>query len=160
MRSSRNLAVGKGEQMSAPVIAVFDGEPGFLLLVHALLSDEGYEVCLWCDHDHVRAMIHHTLPDLVILALWLDVWERGWAVLHALRSDPTTGAIPIIVCTSGGVPSTAQASTLREHHCTVVQDPCDPGELLTLIETVLDNATGLLPRMPSGHFAFPLTLDG
>ncbi len=41
--------------------------------------------------------------------------------------------------------------------------PFDPGTLLARVETVLDNATGLLPqtlRRVSELRAFPLTLEG
>jgi len=146
--------------MFPPVIAVLDLDPEFLRFMNAFLTDEGYAVSLSCDRDSFVAMVQRTFPDLVILDVWLDVPESGWAVLEALWTNPTTGTIPIIVCLSGKRPSATQTRLLWERHCAVVQKRFDLSEMLTLIETVLANATRFLPRTPGGRFASPLTLDG
>jgi CheY-like chemotaxis protein len=85
-----------------------DGTPMRILLVedskflristeHAL-SRAGYAMTSAVDGDEALRMARETIPDLILLDMLLPKLS-GPDVLKALKADPTTKAIPVIVLT-------------------------------------------------------------
>jgi CheY-like chemotaxis protein len=63
----------------------------------AALEADGYAV-----HASADAFgdIRHAQPDLVILDLFLHGENTGWRQLDILTLDPSTRAIPVIICSA------------------------------------------------------------
>ena len=63
------------------------------------LERAGYEVILATDGEDAVRVARHTLPDLIILDMLMPKLS-GNQVLRALKQDPHTAGIPVIVISS------------------------------------------------------------
>ena len=65
------------------------------------LARNGYSVVTAVDGDEALARARDSAPELVLLDLIMP-GRNGFDVLHALKSDPATKAIPVIVLSNLG----------------------------------------------------------
>ena len=80
-------------------IVVVNDSPELLELAEMLLGDEDFDVKVALKGAGALELIRTTLPDVVILDIRLpDV--SGWDILQALKLDPKTSAIPVLVCSA------------------------------------------------------------
>jgi DNA-binding response OmpR family regulator len=77
-------------------ILVADDEPEVRTLVTLILEGEGYVVQTAGDGEEARNLVIETHPDLVLLDVMMPKMH-GFDVLAALRADPTTSEIPVII---------------------------------------------------------------
>jgi CheY-like chemotaxis protein len=120
-------------------IAVIDDDTVFVELMHDLLANgEGYDVVSTSHWPRGLEFIKETQPDLVILDLMMGREQTGWAVLDLLQDDPTTAAIPVILC-SAAAPALQQCATRTASRGVVesVAKPFDVDDLLGVIERLL-----------------------
>jgi PAS domain S-box-containing protein len=82
-----------------PKLLVVDDEPDLLLLCRLKLEAEGYEVLTARDGRSAVEMGVREAPDLILLDVMLPGLD-GWQVLTALRKDPVTAQLPIIMLTA------------------------------------------------------------
>lgn len=69
------------------------------LTTERALARAGYEMSTAADGDEALRMAHAKLPDLILLDMLLPKMS-GLDVLKALKSDPATSGIPVVVMTS------------------------------------------------------------
>ena len=83
-----------------PRVVIVDDHPHVRRLIRRILQAQG-EYTLFEAEDGKSAitLIQKEMPDLVILDLMMPEMD-GFSVLDALRNDPTTASIPIIVVTA------------------------------------------------------------
>lgn len=81
----------------ATILAIED-DPAFLDLLRLHLLRAGYAVHAAEDPERGLRILLETAPDLVLLDLDLP-YLSGFEVLEALRSDPASRKIPVIVIT-------------------------------------------------------------
>jgi DNA-binding response OmpR family regulator len=81
------------------VLLVDDSETivNFLRMV---LESEKYEVDTAFDGTDGLAKAHQSLPDVIITDSIMPGMD-GFSLLHALRTNPATEAVPVIMLTSG-----------------------------------------------------------
>lgn len=80
-------------------IVVVNDSPELLELAEMLLRDEDFDVKVALLGTGALELIRTTMPDLVILDIRLpDV--SGWDILQALKLDPETSSIPVLVCSA------------------------------------------------------------
>ncbi|MGE3910842.1 MAG: two-component system response regulator [Chloroflexota bacterium] len=80
-------------------IIVINDSPELLELAEMLLRDEDFDVKVALMGNGALELIRSSRPDAVILDVRLpDI--SGWDVLQALKLDPVTAAIPVLVCTA------------------------------------------------------------
>lgn len=75
------------------------------------LTRAGYLVETACDGEEALRIAHRMVPDLILLDMLLPKLA-GPEVLQALRKDPLTAAIPVIVLSS--LPQTNEARLKRD----------------------------------------------
>jgi two-component system phosphate regulon response regulator PhoB len=80
-------------------ILVVDDEPDALELIKFNLKREGFEVLTASDGSEALRLARTQLPDLVVLDLMLPEID-GLAVCKALRSQPETAGLPVIMLTA------------------------------------------------------------
>jgi DNA-binding response OmpR family regulator len=91
-------AVERGPGYGKTIVVVNDS-PELLELAELLLGDEDFDVKVALLGTGALDLIRTTRPDLVILDIRLpDV--SGWDILQALKLDPTTSSIPVLVCSA------------------------------------------------------------
>jgi DNA-binding response OmpR family regulator len=142
-------------RMTAPVIAVLDNDPSFLSLMHDLLTDAGYRTlrCRPRDVLDTHALVRRFQPMLVLLDLWLEERDDGWAFLKRLWGDAGTTHIPVVIVTGEPEILPVRADLLRAMRCRVVRKPFDLQELLDAIAAVLRShprASGSQPAPARG----------
>jgi CheY-like chemotaxis protein len=81
-------------------ILVVDDSETVLNFLRTILENEQYEVATATNGNDGLAQAHQSLPDLVVTDSIMPGLD-GFGLLHALRSDPATEAVPVIMLTSG-----------------------------------------------------------
>ncbi len=90
------------QAMSAGRVLVVDDEEHLAEAVARILERRGSEVHQVHDGPAAVEAAHRLRPDLLVLDYELPEMD-GLEVLEALRSDPATAGIPILLCTSSKV---------------------------------------------------------
>jgi DNA-binding response OmpR family regulator len=123
--------------MAQSVIAIIEGDRAFREVVQAELRDAGYQAVVWPDGIQASERLLREVPELVILDL---SWERGsmdLSLLHQLRRDPATWALPVIVCSDDADYLRQSGPRLRGKGCAVLPKPFAPTELLALVQAAI-----------------------
>jgi CheY-like chemotaxis protein len=128
-------AVGRPTRVVKKILAV-DDDPDVRLLLTLILDAAGYDIGTARDAYEAQFMIEHTSPDLLLLDLMMP--ERdGWDVIEAVRANPATRDLPIVVMS-------AKFTLLntRDHGVQgYVRKPLDAMAMLDTLESVLSQAT-------------------
>ncbi len=114
-RVMRQRATGNGR---GTVLAI-DDDPLAIDIVEAMVSPEGFTVLRATNGPEGIAAARRMTPDLVILDLLMPGMD-GFAVAEALRADPLTAAIPILVLTSATL-TAADKERLNAHVSALAQ---------------------------------------
>ena len=118
-----------------PSILVVEDEPAILELLKVNLADAGYDVEGVGDAEAAHALLKGALPDLVLLD-WMLPGQSGLALARALRADPRTRELPIIMVTARGDEADRVAG-LESWVDDYVTKPFSPRELKARIKAVL-----------------------
>ena len=123
--------------MSAGTVLVVDDNEDIRFLLEQVLVLSGYDVVLAADGTEAVTLLRevHLAPDLAILDVEMPE-VSGWEVLRAIRADPATLDLPVIICTvRGDVADIEESRTLR---CDgFVQKPFDVDLLVAEVSDVL-----------------------
>jgi signal transduction histidine kinase/CheY-like chemotaxis protein len=95
----------------APRVLVVDDDPSALALASVALEPGGFDVILADGGRAALRSVRGERPDVVVLDLLMPDVD-GFAVLDALRADPATADLPVLVLTSAAL-STAERGRLR-----------------------------------------------
>jgi DNA-binding response OmpR family regulator len=83
----------------AGTILVVDDEEDILLLCRVNLEFEGYTVVTASSGLEGLTKARELQPSLVLLDVMMPTMD-GWHVLEALKADPSTGSIPVVMLTA------------------------------------------------------------
>lgn len=116
-------------------LLLVDDHPNFLVIVGLMLRDE-FEVVTAVDGaDAVRKATEHH-PDLILMDLMMPVMD-GLQAIAALRQEPTTREIPVLVVTARSDSASERAA--RDAGCMdVVVKPFEKVQLLEKVRALLD----------------------
>jgi DNA-binding response OmpR family regulator len=82
-------------------ILVVDDDPEILAMLGTRLAKRGYAVSTASDGHRALELAMTERPDLVLLDVMMP-GKSGWEVARAIRQDPTTHAIKIVMVTAIG----------------------------------------------------------
>lgn len=120
-----------GEQGGATSVLIVDDELEITSTLGALLSAEGFEVIVAHNGREGLEQVGRRVPDVVLLDLMMPVMD-GRAMCRALRADPATAHVPVVVMTAGswlGGDECAHSAFLRK--------PFDVDHLLEVLRRVV-----------------------
>jgi CheY-like chemotaxis protein len=120
-----------------PHILAVDNDAMILELFRDLLEDEGYQVSTQAVADKDLGVVGQLAPDLIILDYMWAGEDNGWSYLQALRMDPGTAKIPIVLCTGAIRDVEGLRPRLDELGIRVVFKPFNLDELLAVIADAL-----------------------
>jgi CheY-like chemotaxis protein len=80
-------------------VLIVDDEFGIAELLDAVLSDDGHTVVTAANGRQGLARVAASRPDLIFLDFMMPVMD-GPAMLAALRADPETRGIPVVLMSS------------------------------------------------------------
>jgi CheY-like chemotaxis protein len=128
--------------MTAQPILVVDDDPAILDLIAQVLLEEGYEVLAVSNGQTAVDLARKVHPHLILLDLMMPQMN-GWQVTAALKSDPQTRAIPILLLSA----RREMARTANELGVTAyLEKPFDLDDLLSRVQRILALSEDLGPK--------------
>ena len=115
-------------------ILLADDEATMRTLLRATLEGPDYRILEVDDGEAALALARRERPDLIVLD-WMMPGMPGVSVLKALRADPTTERIPVIMLTARGQQAD-RAQALGLGAAAYLTKPFSPLELLAKVEEV------------------------
>jgi CheY-like chemotaxis protein len=119
--------------VSARILIVED-HPTMREAMRLVLEREGFDIDEAADGDQALAAVHEDAPDLVLLDMSIP-GTAGPDVLAAVKSDPATSEVRVIVVTATGEEGRAAAMAGGADH--YFTKPFSPIALLEAVEEVL-----------------------
>jgi len=138
-----------GSPEAGPRILVVDDTQDIRDLLARYLNQHGMSVETAADAAGARAVLAgppERQPDLLILDLMMP-GEDGLSLCRALRADPATAALPVVMLTAMGE-ETDRVVGLELGADDYISKPFNPRELLARVRAVLRRAT---PRADQGN---------
>ena len=86
----------------AELILVVDDDPDIARFIEVNLTLQGYEVQLAADGEQALEQVRRRTPDIVIVD-WMMPRMNGLDLTTALRANPLTATLPIIMLTARGL---------------------------------------------------------
>ena len=115
-------------------ILVVDDEQDIRLSLRGILEDEGFEVEEASSGEDALAMMDESLPDLVLLDIWLTGMD-GLSVLSALRAKPDTP--PVIMISGHGSIETA-VSAIKNGAFDFIEKPLSLEKVIVCVNKALE----------------------
>ncbi|MFW2365498.1 MAG: response regulator [Desulforhopalus sp.] len=121
-------------------ILLVDDDPDFVEAVRVIVESGGYGVRVAYDGKEGLEAVAEEKPDLIVLDVMMPVMN-GHEACAALKKDPETAKIPIILLTAVAERVTTSTYTHRDMLESEAEDympkPVEPAELLELIKSWL-----------------------
>ena len=116
-------------------VLVVDDDPVIRELLVVNLEMEGYETVTAADGSQALAAVASSAPDLLLLDVMMPA-VSGWQVAEALKGDPATAGIPIVMLTARAMEADVRKGTeLRVDR--YVTKPFDPMDLMDVCHELL-----------------------
>ena len=116
-------------------VLLVDDSPDTLEMYALGLTHAGYRPITASDADTALGHLRTEQPDAVVTDLQL-IGRSGWLLIEAIRKDPATRQIPIIVLTGRSDPSIT-VNAKRVGCVAVLTKPCLPDELAHVLHRIL-----------------------
>jgi DNA-binding response OmpR family regulator len=119
-------------------ILVIDDDGPVLQLLREVFEAEGYEVSTL--QRPPRDLTELTLLNAHLLVLDLQFYggEDGAALLAALKSDPATSDVPVLVCSAAAQLAERLRPDLERWSCGFIAKPFDLDDLLAAVRRCLE----------------------
>jgi len=125
--------VAETVEAAAPIVVLVDDEVAYDQLIGDILVKEmGCYVLVCTRADQVEPIVAGTRPALVLLDLVLP-GGGGLAALEALKANPATSGVPVIVCTAVSLRAHQRQEVLASGAAAILDKPFDLDDLLTLV---------------------------
>jgi len=119
--------------MTAKSVLVIDDDLAILDMIGELLGYEGYQVATSSSGSDAIARAKANPPALILLDLMMPEMS-GWQVISALRAQPQTNAIPVVLLSARrDLPATARDLGV-EHF---LEKPFELDDLLRVVQRYL-----------------------
>ncbi|HPH65263.1 MAG TPA: response regulator [Kofleriaceae bacterium] len=92
-------------------ILVVDDDPEIVLLLQTRLEKRGYRTLIAADGHQAVEIAKRERPDAMLLDVMMP-GKSGWEVARALKQDPVTAAIKIVIVSAIGPTVTDATSSL------------------------------------------------
>jgi CheY-like chemotaxis protein len=115
-------------------VLVADDSPALRTVVRIIIESQGWTVAEATGGADALARARADLPDLVLLDLEFGAnGPHGFNVLTALRADPRTAAIPVVILSASAAPG--DPARARELGATAfLAKPFGPLDLIAVLE--------------------------
>jgi len=120
---------------STSLVLLVDDEPDQVEMYQLALELAGFDVIAAYDGAEAIAKVRDRQPAVIVLDVRLP-GMTGWDVCSALKADPATDQIPIIILTaaaSASLPQQAAAAGCKAH----LIKPCFPDHLTRTVREVI-----------------------
>jgi CheY-like chemotaxis protein len=83
----------------AKTCVIGEADPFLARLLRRFAETSGLQVVITQQGQELADMVRRSRPEVIVLEAELPGQIRGWEAVRALKADPATCAIPVIVCT-------------------------------------------------------------
>jgi CheY-like chemotaxis protein len=128
------------------LIAVIDDEPAILDYARVVLEEAGYSVAVWRTEDGAHSFVAEIMPAALLLDVQMERRDAGLRVLRAIRSDPRTRAIPIVLSTGLKRLTSEQVAQIEDLDYHFLPKPYTADTLIAAVAHGIGMSTGNLPR--------------
>ena len=129
------LAPAEADDDDVPTVLMVEDHPDIRDLVRTHLQRAGYRVEEAPDGEAGLAAARRLVPDLILSDVMMPKMD-GIELCRALKADPETNFIPVILLTAKAAQED-RLEGLREHADAYLVKPFDPAELLARIEGLI-----------------------
>ena len=144
-----------GTKQQSRYVVIVDADAHLLFTLAMLLQRFNYHVCTAKTGEEALEMITVAVPVLVITELALPGMS-GLDLLHRLRNDPRTQAVPIIALTGEGAPEVSMRS-VRAGFAACLQRPVATEELYRVVQQAVEPTPRSNIRVST---RLPVTVNG
>jgi CheY-like chemotaxis protein len=133
-----------------PLILLADDEDDVALVASTRLEVSGFEVITAADGEEALALLRRRLPDLVLLDILMPKLD-GFQVCTAIKTDPATRDIPVIIFSASSSHSLSlekKCLELGADEC--IRKPYSSEELLEKIQRQLARREVGVAARPAG----------
>jgi DNA-binding response OmpR family regulator len=124
------------QNLEAPTVLVVEDDQGCVELITEVLSELGLPVFV-CDRVEEALVAIVSMPlRLVILDVMLPDGD-GFTVLAAIRLNPTTRSVPILLCTAALFEVTAYQKPIDDPLTEIVAKPFHIEDFLHVVTTMI-----------------------
>jgi two-component system alkaline phosphatase synthesis response regulator PhoP len=134
------IGAARPEAGTVAKILVVDDHPDIARLIQRELENEGHTIVTASDGEEALRLVAREEPAVVVLDVILPKMD-GFEVLRALRSDPATRGIRVIMLTVMDQDG-AVSHGLELGADWYVAKPFVPGDIASLVRRFLQSATG------------------
>src|SRR5689334_14234544 len=122
-------------------IIVIDDDAAIRDLFGDLLRSEGYQASLLAT-PVPPAELRRLEPDLLILDLLIGrpYGPDGQTYLHAIKAEPTTASLPVVVCSAATDVIDRQRADLERWSCAICPKPFDLDDVLAVVRSCLEES--------------------
>jgi DNA-binding response OmpR family regulator len=117
-------------------VLIVDDDPALREVLSSLLEQDGWQVDTASDGVAALAMMKRERPSAVVLDLMMPGLD-GFEVLHALRAQPTTRDLPVIVVTAKDLTDDDRERLSRSAQRIILKQAMPLGELRDEIRSLL-----------------------
>jgi CheY-like chemotaxis protein len=103
-------------------------------LLSAVFSGQGFEVDTAADGAEALAKVGRRAPAVMLLDLRMPEVD-GWQVLDALRREPRTAGLPVVVMSASGDPRCSERA--RAAGALYLEKPFPLGHLVEVVHTLV-----------------------
>ncbi|RTL71238.1 MAG: response regulator [Hyphomicrobiales bacterium] len=128
---AEQIAVGRAEHPHAKRLLVVDDDIAFLELADRLLTKEGFNVVATADPKGALQLARSLKPHAVLLDVVMPDCD-GWSVLSALKADPVTKSVPVVILSI----IDEKKRALQSGAAAVVAKPVDRNVLLRALAAI------------------------
>jgi len=85
--------------LAVPLVLIVEDDPNSLYMMERYARSSGCQPLATTSGEKALELARQKQPDVILLDIGLpDI--LGWEVLQALRANPLTSQIPVIICTA------------------------------------------------------------
>ncbi len=128
-----DVTVRPGTRTAGPTILAIDDDREAVEVLQGQLEGAGYRVYGACTAADGLRLAHELHPALITLDLNMPDMN-GWQVLEALRRDPASARIPVLIVTAADQPETPPTSLRVDGFVT---KPVQPDDLIKQVHRLL-----------------------
>jgi two-component system, sensor histidine kinase and response regulator len=126
--------MSSNEKRKIDTILAVDDTPDNLLLLEAILAEEGYNIQTAKDGASALELVKQSPPDLILLDVMMP-GMNGYEVTQQIRENPRLPFIPILLITAFDQSSVVEGLDVGADE--FVRKPVDPEELLARVRSLL-----------------------
>ena len=126
---------GVGSGPDVPTVLVVDDNADIRAFVRGHLEERGYAVSEAAHGQAALRSVRHRLPDLIVSDVMMPQFD-GFALTRALRADPETDFIPIVLLTARAA-AQDRLEGLSAEADDYLTKPFDPAELVARVDNLI-----------------------